>query len=145
MKWRKRGEPYEFRELGSLEFKRLCVELLAVEAEFASVEWREHAFGQAVMSDKPVMLGDQLGRPPTLVVIAGWATHTSEKHQRRAQVPTGAPSEHDCGPRPAPSTRGGCPRLGETSVPEAPLFDGAGSTVERLVHRADDEGAVSDG
>ncbi len=70
MKWRRRGKPYEFRELGSFEFKRLCLELLAVEAEFDSMEWREHAFGQAVMSDRPVMLGEhQIARTPTLVVI----------------------------------------------------------------------------
>ena len=71
MRWRQRRKPYEFRELGSLEFERLCVELLAVEAEFASLEWREHRFGQAVISDKPVVLGEhRLARTPTLVVIA---------------------------------------------------------------------------
>ena len=72
MKWRPRGDPYEFRELGWLEFKRLCVEPLALEAEFTSLEWREHASGQAIVSDAPVVLGEhQSARPPTLVVIAG--------------------------------------------------------------------------
>ncbi len=76
MRWRQRGGPYEFRELGWLEFKRLCLELLAVEAEFASMEWREHEFGQAVMSDVPVVLGEhRSARTPTLVVIA-WIRDT---------------------------------------------------------------------
>jgi hypothetical protein len=71
MKWRHGQEAYEFRELGSLEFTRLCLELLALEAGFASMEWREHTFGRAVMSDRRLMLGEhQLGRTPTLVVIA---------------------------------------------------------------------------
>jgi len=83
MKWRRRGEPYEFRELGSLEFKRLCVELLAVEAEFASVEWREHRFGQAVMSEAPITLGaHRPARTPTLVVIA-WISDADLKSKRR--------------------------------------------------------------
>ena len=81
------GEPYEFRELGWLEFKRLCLELLAVEAEFASMEWREYAFGQAVMSDVPVVLGEhRSARTPTLVVIAwiGDAPFTTGRRLQRA-------------------------------------------------------------
>ena len=71
MGWGQREHPYEFRELGRLEFTRLCLELLAAEAEFASLEWREHAWGQAVMSDVPVVLGEhRAARTPTLVVIA---------------------------------------------------------------------------
>jgi hypothetical protein len=90
LKWRRRGEPYEFRELGSLEFKRLCLELLAVEAEFASREWREHRFGQAVMSDSPVMLGEhQLSRTPTRVVIA-WMGDAYLKSRRRLRAPLDA-------------------------------------------------------
>ena len=86
MKWRRRGEPYEFRELGSLEFKRLCVELLAVEAEFASMEWREHRFGRAVMSDRPVTLGEHgPARTPTLVVIA-WIGDADLKSRRRLRA-----------------------------------------------------------
>lgn len=87
MKWRQRAEPYEFRELGWLEFKRLCLELLAVEAEFASMEWREHRFGQAVMSDKPLMLGaHEPARTPTLVVIA-WIGDSHVRSGRRPRAP----------------------------------------------------------
>ena len=90
MKWRQRGGPYEFRELGSLEFKRLCVELLAVEAGFASVEWREHSFGQAVMSDSPVVLGERGPvRTPTLVVTA-WVGDRHLKSRRRLRAPSRA-------------------------------------------------------
>jgi hypothetical protein len=71
MKWRRRDESYAFRELGSLEFTRLCVELLAHKAGFVTPEWREHPFGQAALSEGPVRLGGHAAlEPPTLVVIA---------------------------------------------------------------------------
>lgn len=86
MKWRRRERPYEFRELGALEFNRLCLELLAVEAGFASMEWRQHRFGQAVISDEPVMLGTHRpARPPTLIVVA-WIGDSS-KGSRRPKAP----------------------------------------------------------
>ena len=76
MRWLRRAEPYEFRELGWLEFKRLCLELLSAEAEFSSVEWREHPFGQSVLADVPVVLGKHTStRTPALVVIA-WIADT---------------------------------------------------------------------
>jgi hypothetical protein len=85
MRWRRR-RPYEFRELGSFEFTRLCVELLAAEAEFASIEWREHRFGQAVMSDDPVVLGKhRRARAPTLVVIA-WMGDADLRSRRRLKA-----------------------------------------------------------
>lgn len=90
MKWRHRREPYEFRELGSLEFKRLCLELLAVEAGFASMEWREHRFGQAAISDEPVMFdAHRSARPPALIVIA-WIGDAYPKGRRRLEAPLGA-------------------------------------------------------
>lgn len=87
MKWRQRDEPYEFRELGSLEFKRLCLELLALEAGCASMEWREHPFGQAVLSDEPVKLAERRStRTPTLVVIA-WIGDAYLKSERGLRAP----------------------------------------------------------
>ena len=85
--WLRRREPYEFRELGSLEFERLCLELLVVEAGFASTEWREHSFGQAVISDAPVLLsGHRPSRAPTLVLIA-WIGDAHHKGCRRLTAP----------------------------------------------------------
>ena len=99
MKWSRREQPFGFRELGSLEFNRLCLELLALEAGLESVEWREHPFGQAVVSDAPVTLGSYEATPaPTLVVIA-WIGDAYLRNKRRLRAPLGAaqgawPSAH---------------------------------------------------
>ena len=89
MKWRRRDEAYAFRELGSLEFTRLCLELLAREAGFVTTEWREHPFGEAALSDASIRLGDHPPLPsPTLVVIAWIGDAYLDRH--KVEAPFGA-------------------------------------------------------
>jgi hypothetical protein len=88
MRWRRHAEAYGFRELGSLEFTRLCLELLAREAGFVTTEWRDHAFGRAAVSEASIRLGDHRAlQPPTLVVIA-WIgdAYLRSRHKRTAPL-----------------------------------------------------------
>jgi hypothetical protein len=90
MKWRRNGEAYDFRELGSLEFTRLYLELLAREAGFVTTEWREHSFGQAALSEAPIRLSDRIPlQPPTLVVIA-WIGDAYLRTGHKREMPLGA-------------------------------------------------------
>lgn len=90
MRWPRPDESYDLRELGSLEFTRLCLELLAREAGFATTEWREHPFGQAALSETPLSLADdRVLRPPTLVVVA-WRGDAYLRSRRELKAPLAA-------------------------------------------------------
>src|SRR5438067_184289 len=93
VRWRRRrvaqsaaDEPLRFDELGSLQFERLCVEVLSLFCGLESVEWHAAPFGSAHMVGEGIPLPDRARDlpGPTLALIVWLRPGDDSRHAEQS-------------------------------------------------------------